>query len=195
MYSVSDIHTASEIKLAQPSSGLTGKLLNGVISLPFRQHPSITWEGFSRILNQRHRQSPSHPVYLRTPARTSRGPTHRHPGSLVLTTYSRTSGRIPRVPDQCQQSQCQKSGSPNITRAPAKSAHPPALLWNAEAGPPTKSTSLSTPTALPPLRGRSLPNESNHPELNWVDEDDDEDEVGLKEKPEDTRYIKTITSK
>ena len=31
--------------------------------------------------------------------------------------------------------------------------------------------------------------------LNWVDEDDDEDEVGLKEKPEDTRYIKKITSK
>ena len=31
--------------------------------------------------------------------------------------------------------------------------------------------------------------------LNWVDEDDDEDEVGLKEKPEDTRYIKNITSK
>ena len=30
---------------------------------------------------------------------------------------------------------------------------------------------------------------------NWVDEDDDEDEVGLKEKPEDTRYIKKITSK
>ena len=28
-----------------------------------------------------------------------------------------------------------------------------------------------------------------------VDEDDDEDEVGLKEKPEDTRYIKKITSK
>ena len=25
--------------------------------------------------------------------------------------------------------------------------------------------------------------------------DDDEDEVGLKEKPEDTRYIKKITSK
>ena len=25
--------------------------------------------------------------------------------------------------------------------------------------------------------------------LNWVHEDDDEDEVGLKEKPEDTRYI------
>ena len=34
-----------------------------------------------------------------------------------------------------------------------------------------------------------------HSWLNWVDEDDDEDEVGLKEKPEDTRYIKTITSK
>ena len=34
------------------------------------------------------------------------------------------------------------------------------------------------------------------PWLNWVDEDDDEhDEVGLKEKPEDTRYIKKITSK
>ena len=31
--------------------------------------------------------------------------------------------------------------------------------------------------------------------LNRVDEDDDEDEVGLKEKPEDTRYIKKITSK
>ena len=30
--------------------------------------------------------------------------------------------------------------------------------------------------------------------LNWVDEDDD-DEVGLKEKPEDARYIKKITSK
>ena len=30
--------------------------------------------------------------------------------------------------------------------------------------------------------------------LNWVDEDDGEDEVGLKEKPEDTRYIKKITS-
>ena len=28
-----------------------------------------------------------------------------------------------------------------------------------------------------------------------VDEDDDEDEVGLKENPEDTRYIKKITSK
>ena len=28
-----------------------------------------------------------------------------------------------------------------------------------------------------------------HSWLNWVDEDDDEDEVGLKEKPEDTRYI------
>ena len=26
-----------------------------------------------------------------------------------------------------------------------------------------------------------------HSWLNWVDEDDDEDEVGLKEKPEDTR--------
>ena len=34
-----------------------------------------------------------------------------------------------------------------------------------------------------------------HSWLNWVDEDDDEDEVGLKEKPEDTRYIKKITSK
>ena len=33
-----------------------------------------------------------------------------------------------------------------------------------------------------------------HSWLNWVDEDDD-DEVGLKEKPEDTRYIKKITSK
>ena len=31
--------------------------------------------------------------------------------------------------------------------------------------------------------------------LNWVDEDDEDDEVGLKEKPEDTRYIKKITSK
>ena len=31
-----------------------------------------------------------------------------------------------------------------------------------------------------------------HAWLNWVDEDD-EDEVGLKEKPEDTRYIKKIT--
>ena len=29
-----------------------------------------------------------------------------------------------------------------------------------------------------------------HSWLNWVDEDDDEDEVGFKEKPEDTRYIK-----
>ena len=28
-----------------------------------------------------------------------------------------------------------------------------------------------------------------HSWLNLVDEDDDEDEVGLKEKPEDTRYI------
>ena len=27
-----------------------------------------------------------------------------------------------------------------------------------------------------------------HSWLNWVDEDDDEDEVGLKEKPEDTRH-------
>ena len=35
-----------------------------------------------------------------------------------------------------------------------------------------------------------------HSWLNWVDEDDDEhDEVGLKEQPEDTRYIKNITSK
>ena len=34
-----------------------------------------------------------------------------------------------------------------------------------------------------------------HSWLNWVDEDDDEDEVGLTEKPEDTRYIKKITSK
>ena len=34
-----------------------------------------------------------------------------------------------------------------------------------------------------------------HSWLNCVDEDDDEDEVGLKEKPEDTRYIKKITSK
>ena len=34
-----------------------------------------------------------------------------------------------------------------------------------------------------------------HSWLNWVDEDDDEDEVGLKEKPEDTRYIKKISSK
>ena len=34
-----------------------------------------------------------------------------------------------------------------------------------------------------------------HSWLNWVDEDDDEDEVGLKERPEDTRYIKKITSK
>ena len=32
-----------------------------------------------------------------------------------------------------------------------------------------------------------------HSWLNWVDEDDDEDEVGLKEKPEDTRYIKKIS--
>ena len=31
-----------------------------------------------------------------------------------------------------------------------------------------------------------------HSWLNWVDEDD---EVGVKEKPEDTRYIKKITSK
>ena len=28
-----------------------------------------------------------------------------------------------------------------------------------------------------------------HSWLNWVNEDDDEDEVVLKEKPEDTRYI------
>ena len=34
-----------------------------------------------------------------------------------------------------------------------------------------------------------------HSWLNWVDEDDDEDEFGLKEKPEDTRYIKKITLK
>ena len=34
-----------------------------------------------------------------------------------------------------------------------------------------------------------------HSWLNWVDEDDYEDEVGLKEKPEDTRYIKKITNK
>ena len=34
-----------------------------------------------------------------------------------------------------------------------------------------------------------------HSWLNWLDEDDDEDDVGLKEKPEDTRYIKKITSK
>ena len=35
-----------------------------------------------------------------------------------------------------------------------------------------------------------------HSWLNLVDEDDDEDEVGLKEKkPEDTRYVKKITSK
>ena len=34
-----------------------------------------------------------------------------------------------------------------------------------------------------------------HSWLNWVDEDDDEDEVGLKEKPEETTYIKKITSK
>ena len=34
-----------------------------------------------------------------------------------------------------------------------------------------------------------------HSWLNWVDEDDDEDEVGLKEKPEDTRCIKKNTSK
>ena len=32
-----------------------------------------------------------------------------------------------------------------------------------------------------------------HSWINWVDEEDDEDEVGLKEKPEDTRYIKKIT--
>ena len=29
-----------------------------------------------------------------------------------------------------------------------------------------------------------------HSRLNWVDEDDDEDEVGLKERPEDTRCVK-----
>ena len=35
-----------------------------------------------------------------------------------------------------------------------------------------------------------------HSWLNWVNEDDDEhDEFGLKKKPEDTRYIKKITSK
>ena len=34
-----------------------------------------------------------------------------------------------------------------------------------------------------------------HSWLNWVDENDAEDEVGLKEKPEDTRYVKKITSK
>ena len=34
-----------------------------------------------------------------------------------------------------------------------------------------------------------------HSWLNWVDEDYDEDEVGLKEKPEDTRYIKQSTTK
>ena len=34
-----------------------------------------------------------------------------------------------------------------------------------------------------------------HSWLNWVDQDDDEDEVGLKENPEDTRYIKKCTSK
>ena len=32
-----------------------------------------------------------------------------------------------------------------------------------------------------------------HSWLNWVDEDDDE--IGLKEKPEHIRYIKKITSK
>ena len=31
--------------------------------------------------------------------------------------------------------------------------------------------------------------------LNWVDEDDDEEEIGLKEKPEDIRYIENIASK
>ena len=36
---------------------------------------------------------------------------------------------------------------------------------------------------------------TTHYWLNWVNEDDDEDEFGLKEKPEDTRYIKKITSK
>ena len=34
-----------------------------------------------------------------------------------------------------------------------------------------------------------------HSWLNWVDEDDDEDEDGMKEKPKYTRYIKKITSK
>ena len=34
-----------------------------------------------------------------------------------------------------------------------------------------------------------------HSWLNCVDEDDDEDESGLREKPEDTRYIRKITSK
>ena len=34
-----------------------------------------------------------------------------------------------------------------------------------------------------------------HSWLNWVDADDDEDEVVLKERPEDTRYITKITSK
>ena len=34
-----------------------------------------------------------------------------------------------------------------------------------------------------------------HSWLNWVDEEDDDDEVGLKEKPEEPRYIKKITSK
>ena len=28
-----------------------------------------------------------------------------------------------------------------------------------------------------------------HSWLNWVDEDNDEEEINLKEKPEDTRYI------
>ena len=31
-----------------------------------------------------------------------------------------------------------------------------------------------------------------HSWLNWVDEDDDEDEVGLREKPEDTRVFHDI---
>ena len=35
---------------------------------------------------------------------------------------------------------------------------------------------------------------NTHSWLNWVDEDEDEDEVGLKEKPEDTRYTETIWS-
>ena len=33
-----------------------------------------------------------------------------------------------------------------------------------------------------------------HSWLNWVDENDDEDEVGLKEKPEDTRYTNLLPS-
>ena len=32
-----------------------------------------------------------------------------------------------------------------------------------------------------------------HSWLNWVDEDDDEDEVGLKEKPEDTRSTSELS--